>query len=117
MPNGDDKNWMRFCSLVDDFRAKYRHWPKRVYLPAIIYDNVTGDILSPIGLALVASIVEVRVELQSKKIDALSAEGEDGERVKYGSGAEGERPTPRTSDFFGEAIFRHGLEEPRPLQG
>ena len=30
MPNGESKNWIRFCAAIDGFRARYNHWPRSV---------------------------------------------------------------------------------------
>ena len=34
MPNGYDRNWIRFCAAVDGFRMRYGRWPDRVRMPA-----------------------------------------------------------------------------------
>ena len=42
MPNGDDKNWVRNCSAIDGFRARYNHWPSSVRLPPDYFENVVN---------------------------------------------------------------------------
>jgi len=33
MPNGESKNWIRFCGAIDVFRAHYNSWSNRVRVP------------------------------------------------------------------------------------
>ena len=30
MPNGESKNWIRFCAAIDGFRSRYGKWPTAV---------------------------------------------------------------------------------------
>lgn len=39
MPNGHDKNWVRFCAAIDGFRMRYGCWPVRVRMPAICVND------------------------------------------------------------------------------
>jgi hypothetical protein len=32
MPNGNDRNWVRFCAAVDGFRYRFGEWPSSVRL-------------------------------------------------------------------------------------
>jgi len=40
MPNGESKNWIRFCAAIDGFRAKYEHWPLSVGVPLFFIDEL-----------------------------------------------------------------------------
>ena len=33
MPNGESKNWIRFCAAIDGFRCRYKSWPDSVRVP------------------------------------------------------------------------------------
>jgi hypothetical protein len=30
MPNGESKNWIRFCAAIEGFRSRYGKWPSTV---------------------------------------------------------------------------------------
>ena len=46
MPNGESKNWIRFCGAIDGFRAHYKSWPNRVRAPKFFIEELR-TVLSP----------------------------------------------------------------------
>ena len=40
MPNGIDKNWIRLCGAIDGFQIRYNHWPTKVRLGLIYYEDI-----------------------------------------------------------------------------
>lgn len=39
MPNGEDKNWIRACAVLDSFYARYGHWPTRLRFPTYAFED------------------------------------------------------------------------------
>jgi hypothetical protein len=113
MPNGYDKNWLRVCWTIDKFRARYGRWPKRVKLSPVIYLNLVGSVLSPLGYALVSSVVELYHGEYPENVSPITAEGEDGAQTGYDDPEERELGSQVTAtDWFGHAVLRphHGDE-------
>ena len=42
MPNGYDKNWIRFQGAINGFRVQYRSWPSKIRLPKAILIDLEG---------------------------------------------------------------------------
>ena len=106
MPNGDDKNWVRFCVAVDGFRARYGRWPTRVRMMDVCYADLIGHVLSPPGYALVSTFVELVAEEDAAMI------ADDGRGAEFNYGREefpGNRPEPSCREFFGDAVLRREL--------
>jgi hypothetical protein len=101
--NGHLNNWIRVCSAIDGFRARFGRWPKRVRLMPVAFTNLVGDVLTPIGFALVSSVVELVPEDDAEMI----ADDGTGAEHNYGrdSHASGECDPP-AHEWFGQAIFR-----------
>ena len=78
MPNGDDKNLVRFCAAVSGFRSRYKKWPSRVVLGPDYLDDLR-HILSTGDFARVSSLVT----LVPKEGGLITAEGDSGERYDY----------------------------------
>ncbi len=106
MPNGDDKNWIRVCCAIDGFRARYGRWPKRVRLMPIAYIDLLSHVLTPLGSAIVSSVVELVPEDDAEMI----ADDGTGAEFNYGrdGGPERELDTA-TLIWFGQAIMRPDL--------
>jgi hypothetical protein len=110
MPNGDDKNWVRICSAVDGFRGRYGRWPSGVRLPPNYFENVVGHILSPVGFALVSSVVAILPDDELSERVAIIAVGDSRAEFQYGEEGDADRrPEPATFDYFGPAVLRKGL--------
>lgn len=108
MPNGDDKNWMRVCSAIDGFRSHFGRWPKRVRMSRLSFLDLTSNVLTPLGFAVVSSVLELCQEDDATMI----ADDGTGAEYNYGSGrssGRGRRLEVETSAYswFGEAILRH----------
>jgi hypothetical protein len=106
VPNGNDKNWLRVCGAIDRFREQHGRWPERVRLMPIAFVDLVNHVLTPIGFALVSSIVEIVSDELADVIadDESSVHGQD---------------LPVTSDlsayeWFGQAILRPHVEDEFP---
>ena len=107
MPNGGDKNWVRVCAAIDGFRGRYGHWPKRVRMMPGSFDDLVAHVLTPIGLALVSSYVELVPEEGAAMI------ADDGAGAEYNYGQEGfpnRDVEPSTRSWFGAALLRPDLD-------
>jgi hypothetical protein len=102
MPNGHGTNWVRVCAAIDGFRVRYGRWPKRVLLMPIAFVDLASDVLTPLGFALVSSVVELVPEEDAEMI----AEDDSDAEYNYGHDGfpEGECDPP-TRDWFGQAIL------------
>lgn len=106
MPNGSDKNWARVCRTIDGFRVRYGRWPKRLRLFPLAFVDLASHVLTPLGFALVSSVVE----LVPEEDVTLIAEDGTGAEFTYGQdeSPEGEA-SPLTREWFGFAVLRHDL--------
>ena len=97
VPNGDDKNLVRFCAAVNGFRSRYKKWPSRVVLePGYIAD--LRHILSKADFAKVSAVVQ----LVPKKGVHIRAEGDGSESYDYSlEGFAKEEPDIDAYKWFG----------------
>jgi hypothetical protein len=103
VPNGDSKNWDRVCYSIDQFRTRHGRWPKRVRMIPVCFVDLTTHVLTPLGFALVSSVVELVPEEDAEMIaDDGTEEGLPVARPSSPSGP--------AHQWFGQAIFRPGLE-------
>ena len=58
MPNGESKNWIRFCAAIDGFRARYNHWPKSIRV-LDFFPNELQRVLSKEDYAKLKSKIEI----------------------------------------------------------
>lgn len=58
MPNGESKNWVRFCIAIDGFRANYKSWPDRVRVPKFFIEELR-TVLSAESLAKLESKINL----------------------------------------------------------
>lgn len=58
MPNGESKNWVRFCAAIDGFRADYKSWPNRVRVPKFFIEELK-TVLSPESFAKLESKINL----------------------------------------------------------
>jgi hypothetical protein len=101
--NGHLNNWIRVCSAINGFRARFGRWPKRVRLVPIAFTNLVCDVLTPVGFALVSSVVELVSEEDAWMI------ADDGTGAEYGDSRDGHAVgecDPFSVDWLGRAIFR-----------
>ena len=47
MPNGHDRDWVRFCMAVRGFRARHGSWPTRMRLDPGYVDEFRNFLLAP----------------------------------------------------------------------
>ena len=96
MPNGESKNWIRFCGAIDGFRSHYNSWPNRVRVPIFFIEELK-TVLSPESFA----------KLESKVIligDDSPHIAEDGAGRSYNYGSKGFskiKPDIRAFDWLG----------------
>lgn len=79
MPNGIDKNWVRFCFVIDGFRAEHRTWPSKIRLPEIIFDDLSNFLFTPESF----SKIEDKLSFIVDEAASLVAEDEEGRRFDY----------------------------------
>ena len=70
MPNGESKNWIRFCGAIDGFRANYKSWPNRVRVPNFFIEELR-TVLSPESFAKLES--KIFLITDNKKLDLVKA--------------------------------------------
>ena len=58
MPNGESKNWVRFCGAIDGFRSHYKSWPNRVRVPKFFIEELR-TVLSPESFAKLESKINL----------------------------------------------------------
>lgn len=103
MANGDDKNWIRLCGTIDGFQARFGRWPTRIRIMPVSYIDLVSHVLSPLGFALVSTVVELVPEDDAEFI----AEDDTGDEYCYGvEGFPDPQPELNAHQWFGEAIFR-----------
>ena len=97
MPNGHDRNWIRFCGAVDGYRARYGKWPPRVAMEQVYCD----DLRRMFAEAEFAAI-EARIELRARDGAHMIAEDDAGNVYDYGrEGFSDVEPDERARDWFG----------------
>ena len=110
MPNGGDKNWVRACGAIDGFRARYKRWPKRVCVHPMIFRDLVEHVLTPIGFALVSSVVAIEADQSGDPDLTLVAMDDDGLEYDYGRlGFPEEFGEQGAREWFGSAILRDDL--------
>ena len=96
MPNGVDKNWMRFCAAVDGFFLEFGYWPTRVR-------------------AFPDALANLRSLFRSESFDRITAklelvpggspfvvEDEEGHAYSYGDrGFPASQPRPHAEEWLG----------------
>lgn len=103
MPNGGDKAWDRICFSIDGFRLRHGRWPRRVRVEPLMIVTIACHILTPIGFALVNSVVE----LVPDETSVVIAEDDEGAVFDYSVEGPPQRELePSTRSWFGEAIVR-----------
>ena len=79
MPNGHDRDWIRFCSAVDAFRATHGCWPTRMRMDAGYIRNFQRDFFLPETWKKLQERIEI---VESDK--SFVAEDDDGHSYQYG---------------------------------
>jgi len=78
MPNGSDKNWVRFCAAIDGYRSRYEQWPSKVRL----YSDVIRDLRIILGKDGFSAL-ESKLKLIPDDAPII-AEDEEGRKYSYG---------------------------------
>ena len=61
MPNGESKNWIRFCGAINGFRARYNRWPEKISVPRFFVHELKNA-LTPKSFNKLNSKVKLVVE-------------------------------------------------------
>jgi len=97
VPNGEEKNWIRLCVAIEEFRIRYKRWPTHVFLDSILYESLTC-LFSPSSLEK----LNAKVELVVKKDALVVAADDQGNQYDYGhETGSGRRPRIKAVDWLG----------------
>ncbi len=97
MPNGVDRNWVRFRAAVDGFRYRYGEWPSKVSLNSGTAADLR-DFLGDDPFEVLGEKLAIRIDERATFI----AEDEDGRKYDYGrEGFPPERPRPSAEEWLG----------------
>ena len=83
MPNGWDRNWVRFTLTVAGFRSKFGDWPTTVRLSPAILANVR-DMFSPERFDALERRIKLTADDEIDPIAFFRAEDDDGHSYYYG---------------------------------
>jgi hypothetical protein len=96
MPNGESRNWMRFCAAIEGFFARYKKWPTKARVPEFFI------------IELQEVLTKESFEKLSSKITLIGDESpyiaEDKEDESYNYGLEGfskSKPDLKASEWLG----------------
>jgi hypothetical protein len=81
MPNGHDRDWVRFCLTVGGFRAKHGSWPTRMRLDQRYIDEFRESLLSPPDFEK----LKKKVRLIPEAGTSLVAEDDEGRSYSHGA--------------------------------
>jgi hypothetical protein len=93
MPNGVDKNWVRFCAAVDGFFLEFGPWPTRVRAFPVALDDLRS-------LFRNESFDRITAKLELVPGGSLFVAEDDA--YSYGDrGFPASRPRPRAEEWLG----------------
>lgn len=96
MPNGESKNWIRFCAAIDGFRARYNYWPQSARVLDFFPDELKR-VLSKEDYAQLKSKIEIIGDNSP-----FIATDETGKTYNYGEeGFSNKKPDIRAQDWLG----------------
>jgi len=96
MPNGESRNWIRFCGAIDGFRCWYKRWPEAVKVPEFFPDELEEK-LSEEDQLLLAEKIHIIGDGSS-----YIAMDESGNSYSYGhEGFSNDKPDIRAQDWLG----------------
>jgi hypothetical protein len=100
MPNGHDRNWVRFCcGAVDGFRTRYGRWPTRVLVSTGILADLRDNLFTPEDYEQIALKV---VLVSAPEPGVLIAEDDTGARYDYAADGFPRKPSvPDAYEWFG----------------
>jgi len=98
MPNGESKNWIRFCAAIEGFRGRYGCWPSSIKVPVFFIDELQ-NVLSENDFMKISSMITL---IGDDSGFAFVAEDESGNQYNYEKeGFSNERPDNRAIDWLG----------------
>jgi len=96
VPNGESKNWLRFCASIDGFRARYNHWPKSVR----VLDFFPNELKRVLSIEDYTKLIS-KINIIGDNSPFIAID-ETGKSYSYGEeGFSKERPDIRAQDWFG----------------
>ncbi len=96
MPNGESKNWLKFCAAIDGFRSRYGKWPTAVRVLDFFPDELKS-VLSEADHAKLLSKIKILAD-----DSAFIAVDESGNAYDYGrEGFPGPTLEVRASEWLG----------------
>ena len=97
MPNGGDRNYVRFCAAVDGFKDRYGRWPERVVVEQGYIDDLKEHVLAP------GEFDRMQQKLRVLAGNALfRAEDDAGNSYEYGEeGFPPQKPRPSAREWLG----------------
>ena len=100
MPNGGDKNFIRLCAALDDFKQRFGEWPARVVTYPMCIEDLRDHVLEPGEFDKVIEKIEV-VEGEV----GFRAEDDAGNVYDYGNeGFPERRPEPNAERWLGVSV-------------
>jgi hypothetical protein len=81
MPNGYDRDWVRFCMAVTGFRAKHGRWPTAMRLDPGYIEEFRTSLLGSEELAK----LQQKVRLIAEPDAGFVAQDDDGREYHYGA--------------------------------
>ncbi len=81
MPNGHDRDWVRFCMAVRGFRAKHGTWPTRMRLDPGYIEEFRESLLSKADF----ETLQQKVQLVPEARASFIAEDAQGRTYSYGA--------------------------------
>ena len=97
MPNGADRNWVRFRAAVDGFRYRFGEWPSTLRLDSKLATNLR-DFLGDDAFRALQGKLTIHIDEQAKFI----AEDERGRKYDYSrEGFPPEQPRPSVEEWLG----------------
>jgi hypothetical protein len=109
MPNGWDRNWVRFVSTVASFKAEFGHWPERVSAdPQLLF--YFRELFSPDLFAVLEKRLQIAGDDGVDSTEFFRAEDNSGHSLRYQGPGKGNADEARR--WLGVAPDNpHGLED------
>jgi hypothetical protein len=89
VPNGWDRNWVRFVLTVAGFREEFGHWPSAVRMNPQMLKHLS-DLFSPAVFRALQTRIKLIPDDAVDVTDFYRAEDSDGHSRYYGGVAEGQ---------------------------
>lgn len=83
MPDGYDKNWVRFCGAIEGFRVRHQSWPTKIRMSYGIINDFRENLFTA------ESFDKIEAKLRLVGDDAFIIVAEDDAGRKYSYGDEG----------------------------